>query len=141
MIFAALSSVLSVCENIIAMAVDITGWERKKASAVCGVLVFLLSLTTALGYSVIRFHPFGGESSWLELWDFIVSGNVQPLGSLALSIFCCAGFGWGWDAFFKEANTGKGLKVKRWMKPLFTFVVPASIIIVYVCGILPFILK
>ncbi len=34
-------------------------------------------------------------------------------------LFCCYKFGWGWDAFFKEANTGKGLKVKAWMKLIY----------------------
>lgn len=37
-----------------------------------------------------------------------------------------------------EANAGKGLKVRSWMRPLFTYVVPAAIIVIYVLGLVNF---
>ena len=43
---------LGVCENILAMIRELTGWSRPKGSVVCGTGVFLLALTTALGFSV-----------------------------------------------------------------------------------------
>ena len=58
MVFAALSTVLGVCENILAMIRELTGWSRPKGCAVCGVGIFALALTTALGYSVLHFQPF-----------------------------------------------------------------------------------
>ena len=100
--------------------------------------VLLLALTTALGYSVLHFQPFAKGTTWLDFWDFLVSTNILPLGSLVLSLFCCNGFGWGWDAFVQEANTGIGLKVKGWMKPIFRYVVPISIGFIYLYGILTF---
>ena len=135
MVFAAMSTVLGVCENIIAMFRDITGFSRVKSSIICGCIVFVLALTTALGYSVWKFQPFGEGSSWLDFWDFIVSTNKLPLGSLVLALFCCNLFGWGWDSFVEEANYGDGLKVKPWMKPVFRFVVPIGIGIIYFYGI------
>ncbi len=138
MIFAAMSTVLGVCENILAMIREKTGWSRKKGSLVCGLTLFLLALTTALGYSVLHFQPFATGTTWLDFWDFLVSTNILPLGSLVLSLFCCNGFGWGWDAFVQEANTGIGLKVKGWMKPIFRYVVPISIGFIYLYGILTF---
>ena len=138
MVFAAFSSVLAVCENILAMVREKTGWKRKKGCLVCGIAVFVLALTTALGYSVFNFQPFGEGTAWLDFWDFIVSNNVLPLGSLALSIFCCWKIGWGWDKFVAEANTGKGLKVRNWMKPLFKYIVPALIIFIYIYGMVTF---
>ena len=126
MVFAALSTVLGVCENILAMIRELTGWSRPKGCLVCGVGIFLLALTTALGYSVLHFQPFAPGSAWLDFWDFIVSNNVLPLGSLVLALFCCSRFGWGWDRFVAEANTGKGLKLRPWMKPrLSIFLSPA----------------
>lgn len=138
MIFAAMSTVLGVCENILAMIREKTGWSRKKGSLVCGSALFLLALTTALGYSVLHFQPFAKGTTWLDFWDFLVSTNILPLGSLVLSLFCCNGFGWGWDAFVQEANTGIGLKVNGWMKPIFRYVVPISIGFIYLYGILTF---
>lgn len=135
MVFAAMSTVLGVCENIIAMFRDITGFGRVKSSIICGFIVFTLALTTALGNSVWKFHPFGKGSTWLDFWDFIVSTNILPLGSLVIALFCCNSFGWGWESFMKEANEGKGIKIKQWMKPVFRFVVPIGIAIIYIYGI------
>ena len=138
MIFAAMSTVLAVCENILAMVREMFGWSRKKGSLICGIVVFLLSLTTALGYSILHFQPFSEGTTWLDFWDFIVSVNVLPVGSLFYALFCCNRFGWGWDSFILEANSGRGWKVKPWMKSLFRYVVPAIILFLYVYGLLTF---
>ncbi len=137
MVFAALSTVLAVFENILACVRELTGWGRIKGSIVCGIGIFLLSLTTALGYSCFSgFQPFATGSAWLDLWDFVVSTNLLPLGSLILCVFCCSKrFGWGWDRFIAEANAGRGLKVQSWMKPLFAYFAPAAIFLLYLYGL------
>ncbi len=138
MVFAAFSTELAVFENILACVREMTGWSRPKGCIACGIDIFVLALTTALGYSVITFQPFAAGSAWLDLWDFLVSTNLLPLGSFMFCIFCCNKFGWGCDNFLAEANTGKGLKVPTWMKPHFRFVVPAIIIFLYVYGLFTF---
>ncbi|MBR2572120.1 MAG: sodium-dependent transporter [Clostridia bacterium] len=138
MVFAAMSTVLAVCENILAMLRELTGWSRRKGSLVSGTGVFVLGLTTALGYSVLHFQPFADGTAWLDFWDFIVSTNILPLGSLVFALFCCNKFGWGWDAFVSEANAGKGLRVHSWMKPLFRWFVPVAILFIYIYGIATF---
>lgn len=106
MIFAALSTELAVFENILACVREITGWNRVKGSVICGIGMFLLSLTTALGFTALSgFQPFAKGSSFLDFWDFIVSTNLLPLGSITFAIFCCSKrYGWGWDNFVQEAN-------------------------------------
>lgn len=138
MVFAAFSTELAVCENIVACVRELTGWSRPKGSIICGAGMFCFALTTALGYSVFKFQPFADGTAWLDFWDFIVSTNLLPLGSLVISLFCCYKIGWGWDKFVLEANTGSGLKVKDWMKPLFKYIVPAIIIALYVYGMFTF---
>ncbi len=138
MVFAALSTELAVFENILACVRELTGWNRPKGCIVCGIGIFVIALTTALGYSVIKFQPFAEGSAWLDLWDFIVSYNLLPLGSLCIAIFCCNKFGWGWDNFIAEANTGKGLKVQNWMKWIFRYLVPVVVIFIYIYGLVTF---
>ena len=138
MVFAALSTELAVFENILAMVREKTKWSRPKGSVVCAIVIFLLSLTTALGYSKFSFQPFAEGSAWLDFWDFIVSTNLLPLGALIFALFCCNKFGWGWDKFVAEANAGKGMKVKQWMKPIFQFVVPIVVIFLYGYGLFTF---
>ena len=138
MVFAALSTELAVFENILACVRELTGWSRPKGSIICGVGIFLLALTTALGYSVFTFQPFADGTAWLDFWDFIVSTNLLPIGSFIFALFCCWNFGWGWDKFVLEANTGKGMKVQAWMKPIFKFVVPIIVIALYIYGLVTF---
>lgn len=138
MVFAAMSTVLGVCENILAMVRELTGWSRPKGSLICGMGTFLLALTTALGYSVLHFQPFAEGTAWLDFWDFIVSNNILPLGSLLLAVFCTSKAGWGWEPFVREANAGEGLKVRQWMKPVFKYAVPVVILIVYIYGLITF---
>ena len=140
MVFAAMSTILAVFENILACVRELTGWSRPKGSVICGIGIFLTSITTALGFSVLSgFEPFAPGSSFLDFWDFIVSNNLLPLGSLIIALFCCnKRFGWGWENFKAEANTGKGLKVQNWMKPVFQFVVPVGILVVYIMGLVTF---
>ena len=138
MVFAAMSTVLAVFENILACVREMTGWSRPKGSVICAIGMFVLALTTALGYSKFHFQPFAEGSAWLDFWDFIVSTNLLPIGSLCFALFCCYKFGWGWDKFIEEANAGKGLKVKSWMKPIFKYVVPAVILFLYGYGLATF---
>ena len=137
MIFAGMSTVLAVFENILSCVRELTGWSRKKGSIICCIVIILTSCTTALGFNVFSgFEPFGPGTVWMDLWDFIVNNNLLPLGSVAFAIFCCSKrWGWGWDKFVEEANTGKGLKIKSWMKPIFMYVVPVAVLILYVVGI------
>ena len=138
MVFAALSTELAVFENILAMVRELTGWNRPKGCLVCGLGLTLTSITTALGYSVFHFQPFAEGTAWLDFWDFIVSTNLLPLGSLTVALFCTMKAGWGWDNFVAEANAGKGMKVKDWMKPVFMYVVPIAVILIYVYGLATF---
>ncbi|MDO4982661.1 MAG: sodium-dependent transporter [Eubacteriales bacterium] len=138
MVFAAMSTVLAVCENILAMVRELTGWKRPGACAVCGIAVFAFALTTALGYSKFSFQPFAEGSAWLDFWDFIVSTNALPIGAFVLAIFCCTKFGWGWDNFIAEANAGNGLKVQPWMKPIMKYLVPVVVIGLYIYGLATF---
>ena len=139
MVFAALSTELAVCENILACMRELTGWSRRKGCLICGIGVFVLSLTTALGFSVLHFHPFTPSSTWLDFWDFLVSNNILPLGALIIAIFCTnKRIGWGWNNFMAEVNKGKGMKVKNWMKPVFSYVLPIGIIVIYIIGMVTF---
>ena len=138
MVFAAMSTVLAVCESILAMAREMTGWNRPKGCIVCGLVIFCAALTTALGFTVFKFQPFGEGTVWLDFWDFIVSNNILPLGSLCFTLFCCYSFGWGWDNFVAEVNAGEGLKIQSWMKPIYRYVVPAATLFLYIYGLVTF---
>ncbi len=139
MVFAALSTELAVCENILACVRELTGWSRKKGCLICGIGVFALATTTALGYSVLHFQPFGEGTAWLDFWDFLISMNILPLGAVIIAVFCTnKRFGWGWDNLMAECNQGKGIKLQNWMRPVFSYVVPICVIAIYIIGLVNF---
>ncbi|MBP3622229.1 MAG: sodium-dependent transporter, partial [Lachnospiraceae bacterium] len=136
MSFAALSTVLAVFENIISCVMDVTGWSRKKTCLINGIAMFVLSIPCIFGFRVWKgFKPFGEGSNIMDLEDFIVSNILLPLGSLCFVLFCVLRYGWGWDKFVAEANEGKGLKVKNWMRGYMTFVLPIIILAIFIVGI------
>lgn len=139
MFFAAMSTIIAVFENILACVRELTGWGRKKACIICGVAILILSLPCALGFNLwSEFVPFALGSSVLDLEDFLVSNCFLPIGALCYVLFCVTKKGWGFKSFMEEANTGDGMKVKKWMKPYMTFVLPAIIIFVFIIGIINF---
>lgn len=140
MSFAALSTVLTVFEGIIACTTDLFAWSRKKACAVNGILMFVLSLPCALGFNLLSgAAPFGAGSTIMDLEDFIVSNLILPIGSLVFILFCTSKKGWGWENFTNEANAGKGLKVRRFMRGYMTYVLPVIVLIVFVIGLVNFV--
>lgn len=136
MSFAALSTVLAVFECIIANTMDLWGLSRKKACIINGILLFLLSVPCCLGFNVLSgFQPLGAGSTILDLEDTVVSNFILPLGSLVFILFCVTKKGWGWDNFVNEANTGKGLKIKKFMKGYMTYVLPVLVMFVFIMGL------
>lgn len=135
MSFAAMSTVIAIFENIIANSMDVLGWSRKKSSIINISALFILSMPCVLGFNVwSSFAPLGSGTVVLDLEDFIVSNNLLPLGSLVYIFFCTTRYGWGWDKFISEANTGKGLKFPGALRWYCTFIVPLIVIVVFIYG-------
>lgn len=137
MSFAAFSTVLGVFENIVSCTMDLSGWSRKKACLFNGILMLLLSMPCVLGFNVLsKFQPLGPGTGVLDLEDFVVSNLLLPLGSLIFIFFCTSRYGWGWKNFTKEANSGKGLKVQRWMRGYMCYVLPVLVAVILVLGLI-----
>lgn len=139
MSFAALSTVLAVFEEILSCSMDLFGWSRKRSCVINGILMFILSLPCALGFNLLSAAaPFGDGSTIMDLEDFIVSNILLPLGSMVLVLFCVSRNGWSWNNFMNEVNTGKGMKMKSWMRGYITYVLPPIIFILFIIGIYNF---
>lgn len=133
--FAALSTVIAVFENIISFAIDLWGWERKKAVVVNIIAIILLSMPCILGFNVLSgIQPLGPGTGIMDMEDFLVSSNLLPLGSLVYLMFCTSRYGWGWKNFIKEANAGHGKGFPEFLKGYMTFILPLIVIVIYLKG-------
>ena len=70
----------------------------------------------------------------MDLEDFIVSYLMLPIGALIFVLFVTSRYGWGWKNFKNEANQGKGLKIKDWLRVYAKYVLPVILLIVWVQG-------
>ncbi len=135
MSFAAMSTIIAVFENIISIGMDLFDWSRKKAVIINLVLIFVLSLPCALGFNLLSgIQPFGAGSTIQDLEDFLVTYNFLPLGSLAYLFFCTSRYGWGFDGFLSEANSGSGIRFPGWTRIYLKFVLPCIVIFIFIQG-------
>ena len=139
MTFASFSTVIAVFENLLASCIDNFGWSRKKSVVINGIFILLASMPCILGYNLWYFSvvlpnaPGGGQI--LDIEDFLVSNLLLPLGSLVYLLFCVTKWGWGFDKYLEEANTGTGLRMSRAFKPYFQFVLPILILVILLQGL------
>ncbi len=136
MTFASFSTVIAVFENIITCSMDNFSWSRKKAVLVNCVFILIASVPCALGYNLLSGVHLFDTRDILDSEDFIVSNWLLPLGSLVYLLFCCTKWGWGFDKYLKEANTGNGFKIPPIFKHYFRFVIPVLILVIFVAGLL-----
>ncbi len=137
MSFAAFSTILAVFENIISCGMDLFQWTRKKSCMINLIALILLSLPCALGFNLLAaFQPLGPDSTVLDLEDFLVSNVILPIGALCYLLFCVTRFGWGFDSYLEETNTGEGLKLPRQIRVYVTYILPVLLFFLILKGLL-----
>lgn len=136
MTFASFTTVIAVFENLLASCIDNFGWDRKKAVIINCIFILIASMPCVLGYNVWSDLRLIGGRDVLDTEDFIVSNLLLPLGSLVYLLFCVSKWGWGFDKYLEEANTGTGIKMPRVLKPYFQFVLPILILVILIQGLI-----
>ena len=135
MFFAAMSTLIAVFENIVGIGVDMFNASRVKVVIVNLIIVLVLATPVILGFNVLSdFHPMGGESVVLDLYDFILSQNIIELGSVVYVLYASWRYGWGFDKYLAEANKGDGFKVTPKVQFFFKYVLPIVVIGVMIQG-------
>ena len=136
MTFASFSTVIAVFENIMSFCMDMFGWSRNKAALINCIVILIASLPCVVGYNVwSNLHLIGGRDV-LDSEDFIVSNLLLPIGSLIYLLFCVTKWGWGFEKYCEEANTGDGIKISKKLKPYFQFILPILIVFILIQGLI-----
>ncbi len=92
-IFAALTSAVSVMEAIVASMMDKFGLSRKKSAFIVFAYGFLGGLVVCLGYNMLYFEmpfPNGTTGQVLDLLDYISNSCLMPL----VAFLTCILIGW-----------------------------------------------
>ncbi|MCL2399906.1 MAG: sodium-dependent transporter [Defluviitaleaceae bacterium] len=133
--FVAFSTAAAVMENLTAIGMDKFGWSRAKSSLVNFILLIALCTPSAftrniwLGFSPLGFPHLGAFFTWLAM------EIILPIGALLYVLYCTNKRGWGWNNFFKEANTGtEGWTFPAALRFYMTYVMPIVIIFILIFG-------
>ena len=135
MSFASFSTVIAVFEMLIATMMELTEWNRRKVSLILCLFMLAASMPCVLGYNIWSGVRLIGGRDVLDSEDFIVSNLLLPVGSLVYLLFCTTRFGWGFENYLAEANTGKGPKIPMAFKPYFRYVLPVLILVILLIGL------
>lgn len=92
-LFAALTSSVSILEAIVSGVMDEFDIGRTKATAIETVIAFIMAVVTCLGYNLLYFEfklPNGTTAQILDLFDYASNNVLMPL----LGILTCILIGW-----------------------------------------------
>ncbi|MBU5676545.1 sodium-dependent transporter [Alkaliphilus sp. MSJ-5] len=130
-LFAALTSAISLLEVTVSYMVDEFRWERKKATFTMAAIIFLVGATASLGLGVWSNIKIVGGRDIFDSLDFTASNILLPLGGMLMCIFI--GWVWGLENAIKEAsNQGKlAFKLAPFWGFLVKWVAPVAIGIVF----------
>ena len=92
-LFAALTSSVSILEAIVASAIDKTGTSRKKATLVEGAIALAIGVVICMGYNLLYFEfplPNGATAQLLDIADYLSNNILMPI----VAIGTCLLIGW-----------------------------------------------
>ena len=132
---AALTTVITVVENIISYCMDVWKWSLRKSTWVNFAVLTILTLPCVLGFNVLSWiHPLGEGTNLMDLEDFLLSNNLLSIGALTFMLFCCHKRGWGWEKFIAETDTGNGIRFPRLLRFYLTWILPMVVAFVFIQG-------
>ena len=132
-VFAALTSGVSLLEVVTSYFIDEKGWERNKATLITGGVIFLFGVPSAIAGSGALFpnweQMYG--KNFFDTFDYLASNWILPLGGLFIATYV----GWKMDAVLRqeEFSTGsdwdKNWFYRGWIF-LLRFVAPVAVLLI-----------
>jgi NSS family neurotransmitter:Na+ symporter len=133
MLFAALTSSISIAETVVSIFCDRFGISRKKSILVTSGIVLVLGVLSALGYGVLSgVHPFG-QDSFLDFFDFITNSVIMPIVALLTCIF--VGFIIKPETLTSEVKLSSKFKAEKFYKVFVKFIAPIILAAILIFGL------
>lgn len=134
-LFAALTSSISLLECSASYMIDQKKWSRKKAVIVLGILMFLLGIPSSLSNGMLADFKIIGMNIF-DFFSFLADNIILPLSAFGMCLFI--GFSWTPNKAALEISSGGKFKYKilsLW-KFLIKYVIPVAIIIIFIAGLI-----
>jgi neurotransmitter:Na+ symporter, NSS family len=142
-LFAALTSAISLLEVVVSFVIDTFKIERKKATIIISTILFFIGIPCSLANGPVMKDVLIFGYNFFDFMSFLAENLLMPLGGLLMCIFI--GYVWGVDNISDEISCNGKYKFRS--KPFFTlmikYIAPVLIFIIWLnaIGVLPYILK
>ncbi len=132
-LFAALTSSISLMETIVSICCDKFKWGRKSACLVVFAGTILLGLPSALGFSVWKHINFG-MNDLLTFFDFISNSVIMPIVAFFTAIF--VGYVLKPQTLIDEIELTAPFKRKKLFTVVIKYVAPICIVLILISSVL-----
>lgn len=128
-IFAALTSAISLTETCVSIIMDATSWSRKKALAVTFSIIAAAGIVVNLGYNGLSFiQPLGDGTTILDFADFLSNSVMMPIAALMTCIFV------GWiikpKTIADEISSSAPFRARKAWGIMIKYVAPVLVVII-----------
>ena len=133
--FAALTSMISLVEACVSILQDTLEWKRRKALLVTVIVLSATGIIVTLGYSSLSFiQPLGAGSTILDFLDFLTSSVMMPLGGLLMCLF----FGWirKPEVLIDEVSVSGDFKHSRLWSVMIKYIAPILLVAIFITSVL-----
>jgi neurotransmitter:Na+ symporter, NSS family len=118
LVFAALTSAISLLEVVVAYYCDEKKWGRRKATLIIGSIIFLLGVPSALSNNLLKDVHFIGGRNFMDSVDLLATNYILPLGGLLIAVFT----GWVLTTRLAKQEIEKG-EVRFQLYPVWHFLI------------------
>ena len=101
MLFAALTSSISMLEGLVAYMIDNWKWKRFNATTFVSIVIFLTGIPCALSFGLFKDFTLLPGKTVFDTLDFLASNILLPFGGFMLSV----SVGWLWDRGLRYKTT------------------------------------
>ncbi len=131
-LFAALTSSISLMETNVSIVRDKLGWNRKKATIVVTVYVAVVGAIVSLGFGPLSFIQIIGLGL-LDFFDFLSNSVLMPI--VAILTCVCIGHFIGSKAIEDEVELNGKFKVKNFYRVMLKWVAPICLVLILVFAV------
>ena len=130
-VFAALTSSISLTETCVSIVQDSAHITRKKALIVSMAFIFVMAMIVNMGYCQLAFiEPLGPGSTILDFLDFISNSVMMPIAALMACVFV------GWiikpKAIIDEVKSSGPFKAEKMFTVMVKFIAPVLLVVILV---------
>ena len=135
-LFAALTSAISLMETIVSIISDKFGWGRKKICVGIMIFAFIIAIPSSLGFGVWSNVTIFGYSI-LDFFDFISNNIMMPIVALISAILI--GFIAKPKVVSDEVEISGKFKAKKMFTVIIKYVVPVCMVAILISSVIGYV--